>query len=203
MTIQEQDIQLTYLDKFIDYFEDSLLMLVFAFFLVIGILIILSLPLILLFMFFYERVILNSYYKITGNVPKEPPQPFAELPIVVEFKDVRSNENYLEEIDEKYRFTIEFHDDEYGKIETDPPIPELQNKFFIYNTTVFKDKLFVHEIVFADNYRIYIGCIDCENLTYQVIKEIENDIEPTYERIADSLEITLRKKGMKKKIIIT
>ncbi len=199
MTINEQDIQLTSKEKFSDFFNSSPLSLIVMIPVVIIILILL--PFFLLFGLTYENVIEKYYYKWTGkrrkHVSPKFENPYAELSISIDFKHIWLIDNCVENLKEKYNLSDnDFRDLEIGKIETDPQINDLSDKYFDYKTIVFQDKLFVQEIKFPD-FNTSIGYIDCKSLSYQTIKDLDSYPMTSFNKTTDELEITLRQNGMK------
>ena len=199
MTITEQDIQLTSKEKFSDFYNSSPLSLIVMIPVVIIILVLL--PFFLLFGLTYENVIEKYYYKWTGKTRKHVTpkleNPYADLSISIDFKHIWLIDNCVENLKEKYDLSDnDFRDLEIGKIETEPQISDLSDKYFDYKTIVFQDKLFVQEIKFPD-FNTSIGYIDCENLSYQTIKDLDYYPMTSFNKTIDELEITLRQKGTK------
>lgn len=199
MTINEQDIQLTSKEKFSDFFNSSPLSLIVMIPVVIIILILL--PFFLLFGLTYENVIEKYYYKWTGkrrkHVSPKFENPYAELSISIDFNHIWLIDNCVENLKEKYNLSDnDFRDLEIGKIETDPQINDLSDKYFDYKTIVFQDKLFVQEIKFPD-FNTSIGYIDCKRLSYQTIKDLDSYPMTSFNKTTGELEITLRQNGMK------
>jgi hypothetical protein len=199
MTINEQDIQLTSREKFSDFLNSSPLSLIVIIPVVIILLILL--PFFLLFGLTYENVIEKYYYKWTGkqrkHITPKLENPFADLSTSIDFKHVSLIDNCVENLKEKYNLTDnDFRDLEIGKIETEPQINDLSDKFFDYKTMVYQDKLFVQEIKLP-YFNTSIGYIDCKNLSYQTIKNLDSYSMTLFNKTADELEITLRQKGTK------
>lgn len=199
MTINEQAIQLTRREKFSDFLNSSPLSLIVKIPVVIFILVLL--PFFLLFGLTYENVIEKYYNKWTGkrrkHVTTKLENPYADLSISIDFKHIWLIDNCFENLKKKYHLTDkDFRDLEIGKIETDPQINELSEKFFDYKTMVFQDKLFVQEIKFPD-FNTSIGYIDCKNLSYQTIKEIDSYPMTSFNKTPDELEIIVRQLGTK------
>jgi hypothetical protein len=199
MTINEQDIQLTSREKFSDFLNSSPLSLIVIIPVVIILLILL--PFFLLFGLTYENVIEKYYYKWTGkqrkHITPKLENPFADLSISIDFKHISLIDNCVENLKEKHNLTDnDFRDLEIGKIETDPQINGLSDKFFDYKTMVFQDKLFVQEIKLP-YFSTSIGYIDCKNLSYQTIKNLDTYSMTLFNKTTDELEITLRQKGTK------
>lgn len=199
MTINEQDIQLTSKEKFSDFFNSSPLSLIVMIPVVIIILVLL--PFFLLFGLTYENVIEKYYYKWTGKTRKhlkpKLENPYADLSISIDFKHIWLIENCVEKLKEKYNLSDnDFRDLEIGKIETEPQINDLSDKYFDYKTIDFHDKLFVQEIKFPD-FNTSIGYIDCKSLSYQIIKDLDSYPMTSFNKTTDELEIILRQKGTK------
>ena len=199
MTINEQDIQLTSREKFSDFLNSSPLSLIVI--IPVAIIILILLPFFLLFGLTYENVIEKYYYKWTGkqrkHITPKLENPFADLSTSIDFKHVSLIDNCVENLKEKYNLTDnDFRDLEIGKIETEPQINDLSDKFFDYKTMVYQDKLFVQEIKLP-YFNTSIGYIDCKNLSYQTIKNLDSYSMTLFNKTADELEITLRQKGTK------
>lgn len=167
----------------------------------VAIIILVLLPFFLLFGLTYENIIEKYYYKWTGKRRKQSSpkfeNPYADLSISIEFKHIWLINNCIDSLKEKYNLSDnDFRDLEIGKIETEPQIADLADKYFDYNTIAFQDKLFVQEINSPDFYTS-IGYIDCKGLSYQTIKNLNSYPMTSFNKTPDELEITLRQKGMK------
>lgn len=204
MTISEQNIQLTSKEKFSDFFNSSPLSLIVM--LPLTVILLALLPFFFLFGLIYENLFEKYYYKWTGRKRKQLSpifeNPYADLTISVEFKHIWLIDNCIENLEEKYNLSDnDFRDLEIGKIETDPQISDLSDKYFDYKTMVFQDKLFVQEIKFPD-FNTSIGYIDCTSLKYQTIKDFNSYPMTSFNKTGDELEIILRQFGTKTLITV-
>ena len=204
MTITEIDIQLTGKEKFRDFLDTSVVGLIIT--LPIMLIVIVLLPLLFIFGLTWENIVEKYWYKLTGRQrkPKQPDfkDPYTELPIKVDFQLIWLIDGLIEKMKEKFKMTDKDFDElEIGQFTTNPPIADLKDRYFDWNTFAFDDKLFVQEVKLPD-FKTSIGLIDCKDLKYSTIKDFDSYPLTTFTDKGDTLEITLRQPKMKKLIRI-
>jgi hypothetical protein len=103
---------------------------------------------------------------------------------------------------EKFKMTDKDFDQlEIGQFKTEPPIADLKDRYFDWNSFAFDNKVFVQEVTLPD-FKTSIGFIDCKSLKYETIKDFDNYPFMTFSDKGETLEITLRRPKMKKLIRI-
>lgn len=205
MTITETDIQLTRKEKFTDFLKTSLLgkIIMTALTLIVFVLFPLLVPLVLI----WENIVEKYWYKLTGKQRKlKHPvlkNPYSGLPISIDFRGCWLIDGCLDKMKEKFNMTDADIDDYQfiGQITTDPPITELQGKYFDPKTFVFNDKVFVQEVKLP-GFKTSLGFIDCKNLKYEIIYDMDSYPSTIFTGNGDTLEITLRQPKLKKLIRI-
>ena len=199
MTINEENIPYTFKEKF---FASPLMAIISIPFVII---ILVLLPFLFILGLSYENIIEKNYYKLTGKQRKTttPKNPYSGLSINVDFQHILLIDNCIENLTKEYNLPDNyFRDVEIGKIETTPSIESLSEKYFDYDTIVFQDKLFVQEVKLP-TLNSSLGYIDCKNLTYQTITELDYYPNITFNKTDNALEITIQQKGSKKLLKIT
>jgi len=204
LTLTEIDIQLTTWEKFQDFLDTS----EFSIILLAPIILItlVLLPILMIVGLTWENIIERTWYKLTGKHPRPKPEnfknPFSGLPIDIDFQMVWLIDGEIEKM--KREFTMkddDFNDIQIGKLNSDPVISELSDKYFECKSFAFDNNVFVHELLLPE-FNSRIGYIDTKNLSYENIVDVKGYPSITYSDKSDVLELVLRKPKMKKLIRI-
>ena len=124
----------------------------------------------------YLGIIDWLFLKITGKERKQSNSnivnPFANLPISVEFIYLTGTERF--DLITKYNLEDDdIYETNIGKIITEPVINDIEGRYFEHKPTVFQGNIFVEEIKLPD-FKTNIGYLDTQNLTYNIIKEFDS-----------------------------
>lgn len=199
--ITERDIRLTIREKIDDFVGTNRIagMIIFPFYLLILILI---LPFLIFFQYVFEKVwgydlfYKSIQYHSLSNFPDY------LLSIDINFQEISLIEGYIERLMKLPGMKVEdLGEMNIGLIRTAPPIPDLEAKHFDHCAYAFEDYLFVLEVELP-KFKTNLGCIDCEELNYIVIKKFEDYPTLSFKERDGALDIIVRQHLSKKKITI-
>jgi hypothetical protein len=130
-------------------------------------------------------------------MPLATADPLATLPVKLEVRHLWSDATMTTELIEKYnlnRKRLEGMD--LTQINSSPAIPGLRGKWFDIQTVVIKNKVIVQEIDLV-SMNSTIAYIDCDNLTYNPIKQLSGYPAISYLLKEDFVEVRYRANASK------